>query len=148
MPLPLYGSGLRQRRISAATWPTFCLSMPLISTVFWSGVLTSTPSGSCVIDVVAVAELQAQVLALGLGAIADAGDLEHLGEALGHAGDEVLHVGARHAPGGAVALRVGERGHADLALADLIFHEVVEQLHRQRALRALHGQGLPLDRRP
>src|SRR4029079_17660543 len=24
MPLPLYGSGLRQRRISAATWPTFC----------------------------------------------------------------------------------------------------------------------------
>src|SRR6185437_5136679 len=46
MPLPLYGSGLRQRRISAATWPTFCLSMPLISTVFWSGVFTSTPSGS------------------------------------------------------------------------------------------------------
>src|SRR6185437_9224584 len=28
MPLPLYGSGLRQRRISAATWPTFCLSTP------------------------------------------------------------------------------------------------------------------------
>jgi large subunit ribosomal protein L6 len=46
MPLPLYGSGLRQRRISAATWPTFCLSMPVISTVFWSGVFTSTPSGS------------------------------------------------------------------------------------------------------
>src|SRR6185312_13616557 len=46
MPLPLYGSGLRQRRISAATWPTFCLSMPLISTVFWSGVFTSMPSGS------------------------------------------------------------------------------------------------------
>src|SRR6476469_5056831 len=46
MPLPLYGSGLRQRRISAATWPTFWRSMPLISTVFWSGVLTSTPSGT------------------------------------------------------------------------------------------------------
>src|SRR5439155_19439933 len=46
MPLPLYGSGLRQRRISAATWPTCCLSMPLISTVFWSGVFTSMPSGN------------------------------------------------------------------------------------------------------
>src|SRR6476469_3908662 len=46
MPLPLYGSGLRQRRISAATWPTCWRSMPLISTVFWSGVLTSMPSGT------------------------------------------------------------------------------------------------------
>src|SRR3954452_7255735 len=46
MPLPLYGSGLRQRRISAATCPTFWRSMPLISTVFWSGVLTSMPSGT------------------------------------------------------------------------------------------------------
>ena len=30
MPLPLYGSGGRTARISAATWPTFCLSNPLI----------------------------------------------------------------------------------------------------------------------
>jgi hypothetical protein len=30
IPLPLYGSGGRQPRISAATCPTNCLSMPLI----------------------------------------------------------------------------------------------------------------------
>ncbi len=131
MPLPLYGSGLRQRRISAATWPTFWLSMPLISTVFWSGVLTSMPSGIGEIDVVAVAELEAQVLALGLGAIADAGDFEHLGEAFGHAGDEVLDQRPLHAPRGAIALRVDQRRDADFALGDLIFHEVVEQLHRR-----------------
>src|ERR1041384_8386133 len=29
-PLPLYGSGGRNARISAATWPTFCLSIPVI----------------------------------------------------------------------------------------------------------------------
>src|SRR5258707_339388 len=28
-PLPLYGSGLRKARISAATWPTFCPSLPV-----------------------------------------------------------------------------------------------------------------------
>src|SRR3569623_2236853 len=46
MPLPLYGSGLRQRRISAASWPTFCLSDPEISTVVLSGVATVRPSGT------------------------------------------------------------------------------------------------------
>ncbi len=29
MPLPLYGSGGRTLRISAAVWPTICLSVPL-----------------------------------------------------------------------------------------------------------------------
>src|SRR2546421_73435 len=39
MPLPLYGSGGRTLRISAAVWPTICLSMPL--TTIWVGVGTS-----------------------------------------------------------------------------------------------------------
>src|SRR5690348_13714882 len=102
--------------------------------------------GQLVVHVVAVTELEAKVLALRLGAVADAGDLEHLGEALGHPGDEVLHVGAGHAPRRAVALRVGQRSHFDLALADLIFHEIVEQLHRERALGALHGQDAAFNR--
>src|SRR4029079_7185041 len=38
--------------------------------------------GNREVHVMAVAELQAQILALGLGAVADAGDLEHLGEPL------------------------------------------------------------------
>src|SRR5205823_12020219 len=87
-----------------------------------------------------------QVATLRLGAIADAGDLEHLGEALGHAGDEILHVGARHAPRGAVALRIDERRQTNLAFGDLIFHKIVEQLHRERTLRTLYGEGLALDR--
>src|SRR3954449_6727957 len=75
--------------------------------------------GHGVVHVVAIAELEAQVLALGLRAVADAGDLEDLGEAFGHTGDEVLHVGPLHAPRRTVALRVGDRSHADLALGDL-----------------------------
>ena len=36
---------------------------------------------------------------------------------------------------------------ADLAFVDLILDEIVEHLHRQRALRALDRQGLALDGR-
>ena len=86
----------------------------------------------------AVAELQLEVAALGLGAIADAGDLQHLAEALGDARDQVLDVGPLHAPRRAVALRVDQRSDADLALGDLILHKVVEQVHRQRTLGAFH----------
>src|SRR5919107_5167127 len=53
--------------------------------------------GDRVVDVVAVAELQAQVLALGRGTIADAGDLQHLGEAFGDTGHEVVDERALHA---------------------------------------------------
>src|SRR4051812_2853426 len=102
--------------------------------------------GQLVVHVVAVAELKAQVLSLRLGAIADAGDFEHFRKALRHARDEVLHVGAGHPPRRTVALRVGQRRHADLALDNLVLHEIVEQLHRQGALRALDGEDLALDR--
>src|SRR5690606_7877191 len=43
------------------------------------------------VDVVAVAELQLQILALRIGAIANAGDLEHLRKALGHTRDQILN---------------------------------------------------------
>src|SRR5438094_560710 len=62
------------------------------------GSLHVDPVGQLVIDVVAVTELQAQAAALGLGAVADASDLEHLGEAVGDAGDEILHERPLHAP--------------------------------------------------
>jgi hypothetical protein len=38
MPLPLYGSGGRTCRISAAAWPTFCLSIPSTTMVVGLGV--------------------------------------------------------------------------------------------------------------
>src|SRR4029450_4728037 len=97
------------------------------------------------IDIVAIAELQLQVPALGLRTLADAGDLQHLREARGDARHQVLHVGALHAPRGAVALRVDQRSDADFAFADLILHEIVEQLHRKGPFGSLYGQGLALD---
>src|SRR5690349_19106325 len=101
--------------------------------------------GNREVHVVAVTELKAQVLALGLGAVADAGDLEHLGEAFGHARDEVLHQRTLHAPRGAVALRVGQRRDSDFTVGNLVLHEIVEHLHRELALGALHGQRAALD---
>src|SRR3546814_5853650 len=53
------------------------------------------------IDIMAVTELQLQRLALRVGTIADTGDFEHLGEAFGHARDQVLHQRALHTPEGA-----------------------------------------------
>src|SRR5437867_850231 len=48
MPLPLYGSGGRTLRISAAVWPTICLSVPRtkISVGVGTSNVTVTPSGS------------------------------------------------------------------------------------------------------
>ena len=56
--------------------------MPEISTVVGVGRLDLDAFGHRDVDVVAVAELEPQIAALRGGAIADAGDLEHLGEAL------------------------------------------------------------------
>src|SRR5689334_20349479 len=44
-PLPLYGSGLRKPRISAATCPTCWRSMPVITTSVGFGVATAMPFG-------------------------------------------------------------------------------------------------------
>src|SRR5437762_962984 len=45
MPLPLYGSGLRTARTSAANCPTACLSTPFTTIVLGSGTSTVTPAG-------------------------------------------------------------------------------------------------------
>src|ERR1700761_2791984 len=89
------------------------------------------------IHVVAVAELQLQVLALNRGAVADAGDLERLGEALGHAGDEVLHQGPLHAPEGARALGIMGGLDRDVAVLDRVAH-FGDHIDREGALRPLH----------
>src|SRR5262249_9132587 len=44
-PLPLYGSGLRNERISGATWPTFCPSIPEMTTSVGFGTWIVIPSG-------------------------------------------------------------------------------------------------------
>ena len=102
MPLPLYGSGSRRLRISAAVWPTFWRSMPVI--VMWP-VLASTaivdPFRDRELDGVRVAELEHDLAALHLGAVTDADDVELALEALAHALDVVRHERAHQAVKGA-----------------------------------------------
>src|SRR5207244_3781547 len=43
MPLPLYGSGGRTLRISAAVWPTICLSVPFTTTCVGTGTSNEMP---------------------------------------------------------------------------------------------------------
>src|SRR5665213_2090846 len=68
--------------------------------------------------VVAVAQLQHQVLALDRGAVADAIDLEIGVEALGDAGHHVVDERPRRAPQHARAFAVAARRHHDFAVLD------------------------------
>src|SRR6185437_4245334 len=89
--------------------------------------------------IVAVAQLQHQVLALDRGAIAHALDLQVLGEAFGHAGDHVVDEGARRTPMDARALGLVARLHHHLA----VLHRGAD-LAAQRQLER-GGDGLPGD---
>ena len=93
----------------AATWPTTSLSMPVTTT--WVGVrhLEGDALGRGDDHRVAEAEGQLErVRALGLGAVADADDLELLAEAVGDADDHVVDEAAGQPVQGAVlALVVG-----------------------------------------
>src|SRR5258708_3981198 len=93
-------------------------------------------------DVVAVAQLQHQVLALDRRTVSDALDLQVLGEALGHAGDHVVDEGAHRAPMDSGALVLALRLHQHLAVLHQGGHLAA---HRQleRAELALGGDGLP-----
>src|SRR5216683_1502672 len=44
-PLPLYGSGGRSERMSAATWPTSSLAIPVTENLVWSCTSMVTPAG-------------------------------------------------------------------------------------------------------
>src|ERR1019366_678732 len=92
--------------------------------------------------VVAEAELQVQRLALHRGAVADAGDLQPLLEALGHARDQIGDQRARRAPHRARPLALAARLELDRALVHLGRH-VVMQHDLHGALRALDLDGLP-----
>ena len=45
MPFPLYGSGLRSERISAAIWPTSSLLAPRTATLVWPSTSKVMPAG-------------------------------------------------------------------------------------------------------
>ena len=85
-----------------------------------TGVSTSKvmPAGRIDLDRVAVAQVELQLAADQLGAVADAGDLEALAEAVGHADDHVGEQRARQAVQLARALLV--IGALDAQLAVLL----------------------------
>ena len=83
-PLPLYGSGLRNARILAATSPTTCLSAPWTRISVWVGVVMVMPSGATN-TTGCEAQRQAQVLALHGSAVTHANQLQLALEAFGHA---------------------------------------------------------------
>src|SRR5665213_573978 len=96
------------------------------------------------LDVVAVAELQDQVLPLHLGAIADTVDFEIDGIADRHAVHHVVDQRARRAPLHARLLGVVARANRDTAIGDHGLH-LAAQRHVQRAELALGGQPLSGD---
>src|SRR6185437_4795286 len=95
-----------------------------------------------IVDVVREAELQVELLALHRRAIADAGDLQLLLEALGDAVDDVVHQRARGAPLREGALGLVTRLDLDPGLVHADRHVVVQH-ELERALGALHLDGLP-----
>ena len=92
----------------------------------------------------AVAERELQVLALHRGAVADAGDLELLLEALGDAFNQIRDLGARGAVQRPGALGLAARGNPDLAVLELHVHVVMDD-KLKLPLRPLHLDGLAVD---
>src|SRR5690606_39015024 len=95
-------------------------------------------------DIVAKAELKLELLALCLSTIADAGDLQNLGEPAGHAFDQVRHQRALHAPMAASSLAVVGRLNQDRAVFQLVADEI-RQADREDAFRPLHAERTVID---
>src|SRR5215469_16736839 len=96
-------------------------------------------------DVVAVAELELQRLALDRGTIADAADLERLAVALRHAGQHAAHEVAGGAPHHAGLLGLAHRLDPDLVVLELHL-DLAREPHRELAQLALRLD-LPLGQR-
>src|SRR5688572_15343107 len=97
------------------------------------------PFGHVEIDIVAVAELKLELVALRVRAIADAGDLENFCKALSHALDKVRDQRALHAPVAACRLAVVRGGDRDRAVVKRVADEL-GQAQGECALRALHAE--------
>ena len=89
MPLPLYGSGGRTRRMLAAVCPTSSLSMPETMIRVGSGHLEVDAVGGLDHDRVGETHLQLEPTALEVGPVTDTDRLQLLAVAVGHAGDHV-----------------------------------------------------------
>ena len=94
----------------------------------------------------AVAELQVEHLALCGGAVAHAVDEQLLGEARRHAGDEVLHHRALHAPERACRLAGVGRLHRNATVLERV-GDLFAEREVQGALRPLHVELAVVDRR-
>src|SRR5215208_2511804 len=115
MPLPLYGSGGRILRISAAIWPTCCLSAP--RTTIDVGVGTSNVIQGC--------------------AVTHALDFEPLLESLRNALDHVRDQRPRQPVEGSVLAALGRPRDDDLAVVLLDLHPWRDRL-RELPERPVH----------
>ena len=146
-PCPCTAPGGRTLRISAAVWPTTCLSVPL--TTIWVGIGTSneTPGARRDRDRVRVADGELEVVALELRAVADALDLEMLLEALRDALDHVGDERAGEAVQRAIVAAVGRSRHVEDAvlLHDLDAHGNLLLERAERPLDVHLSAGRHLD---
>src|SRR5437899_1288132 len=112
MPLPLYGSGLRTPRISAANWPTFCLSAS-DNDGRRIGELHGHAFRRVHLDRVGITDGKHDRLLVHAGLIADAFNLETLFEALGDTFDHVSNEAAGQAVESAVLPFIVGPGYRD-----------------------------------
>ena len=124
----------------AATWPTSWRSTPVTVMCVCLSIAMSMPGGDVEHHRVRVAEREDHLLALHLGAVADADDVELALEAVGDAGDRVGHQAARQAVELAELRVVGvEPGH-QLTVGELE-HDAGGMRLAQLALRTLDLDG-------
>ena len=122
MPLPLYGSGGRTLRTSAAIWPTCCLSIPLTIDLGRRRHLERDPLRRLQHDRVREADVQLEVGAAQRGAVADALDLEALREAVRDALDHVRDQRAREPVQRAIVAALGRPRDGDRPVLLLDLH--------------------------
>jgi hypothetical protein len=94
----------------------------------------------------AIAKLQLQLLrSFQRRAIANTSDVQRLGEASVHAGNQILHQGTRQPPHGACPFRVVARRNLNTSVAHFHRH-VIDQRQRKLAFGAFHGHLLAFHR--
>ncbi len=143
--MPLYGSGLRCLRMSAATSPTRCLDGPLTTIRVGCGTSNSIPSGAFDRNRVRVAQGEFQIAAAQLRAVADALDLKPLLEAIGDALDHVRDERSGQ-PVERTVLTPVRRARDDDSVVDLLDLDVAVDVLEQLPLGAVDGHALRLDR--
>ena len=145
MPLPLYGSGGRTRRISDAIWPTCCLSIPLTITTVGLGDVERDPLRWVDRHRVREADVQLEARSPERCPVADALDLERLLEPLRDALDHVRDERPRQPVQSAILASLRRTRDHDLVVL-LLDSDPLGKLLRELAERTVHHHAARRDR--